>query len=194
MGRKPSVRGVYPVEDLLIPPDDLLVDTCFVYSALGKLETHYEACREFLARATEHGTTLYFSELLEVELHEVAWKVALKERWNKDWRRKRVDGRARRRAGRLSSGIMRGWNDLLRSFGHIRVEVSEVRDQYPAVMRRWGVASNDAIHVATAMYVDVPNIATHDTGLANVAQKDAQLYAPKACVKKMREFRGGPKV
>lgn len=177
----------------MVPPSTILIDTCFAYSALGRLEDEHVPCREFLERAAEGGTTLVFSELLEVELHEVAWKVALKERWGGHWQTRRADGRARRRAGRLSTGILRGWHDVLDAFDHVRIEVAEVRDDYPRIMRRWGIASYDAVHIATAEYVGVTSIATHDTGMANAPQRLAQLYAPKSYVRRMRHYRGGPK-
>lgn len=187
MGRRPSPRGVHPVETALVAPGELVLDTSFVYSALGTLEPDHEACSEFLQRAAVSGTVIWFNELLEVELHEVAWKVALKERWGSKWETHRADGRARRRAGRLSNGIMAGWRDLRDAFPFVRVDLSEVRGDYPAPMQSWGVGSYDSVHVATAVYADVPSIATRDAGFANVPQRLAQLYAPKSCVRKMRE-------
>ena len=66
---------------------------------------------------TSHETVIYFSRLLELELAEAAFKIALVEKYgDKAWKRKRSDGRVRRRAGRLSSKLMQSWGEILDTF------------------------------------------------------------------------------
>ena len=56
-------------------------------------------------RLAEAGTTFYFNRLLELELEETSFLIALKERHPKNWRRYRYDGRVRPRASRLMDEV-----------------------------------------------------------------------------------------
>jgi hypothetical protein len=67
-----------------------------------------------------------FNRLLEVELHETLFNVALKERHGKRWASARYDGRVRRRAGRLLEAGTGAWSDLLDSLSWSSVDLSDV--------------------------------------------------------------------
>jgi hypothetical protein len=82
--RRPATRGVYTIEDpALILPEVLALDTSFVVEALIETQPLHAVCAGFVERIVEAAPTVVTSELLEVELAEAAFAIALKERWVK---------------------------------------------------------------------------------------------------------------
>jgi hypothetical protein len=83
-GRRPAIRGVYAIEDpALILPEVLALDTSFVVEALIETQPLHAVCAGFVERIVEAAPTVVTSELLEVELAEAAFAIALKERWGR---------------------------------------------------------------------------------------------------------------
>ncbi len=113
-GRPARTRGVYAIEDPgLVLPATVALDTSFMVRALIETESLHASCRGFLERVIESGTTVVTSELLPVELAEASFGIALKERWGRDWRRHRADGRSRRRARRLLADVSARYESVL---------------------------------------------------------------------------------
>jgi len=189
-GRPQLPRGVFSIEaTTLVPPQDLVVDTSFVVDALISAQPNHVICHRFVERLAAVGATLYFNRLLETELVEVAFRLALKERFGKEWMRRRHDGRSRKRVGRLMGQVQAAWEETLASFSFVRVELHEVTDAMPEMMRRYGLGSHDAIHAATSLYAGVPRIATLDTGFASLPASTLTIYTNPARVSVCRGFR-----
>jgi predicted nucleic acid-binding protein len=168
-GRLASPRGVYSYEDVtLSEPPEVYLDTSFV--AAG-------------------GSTVFFSRLLETELAETAFKIALKERFGRQWMRARYDGRARRRAGRLMDETRAAWKEVLTAFAYVRLELDEVADEVPDLMRQFGLASYDAVHVASALYADVGVMVTRDATFALVPSSVLVLFTDSSRVAVCRSRR-----
>lgn len=136
-------------------------------------------------------TTIFYNRLLEAELAEALYQIALKERHPRDWKRYRHDGRARRRANGLLRRVGGAWDDLVAAFNHGIYDVGEVAHRMPDLMTRYGLASYDAIHIATAIESGVGVIVTLDASFASVPQalvpiiytnasrvRTCQLYRP----------------
>lgn len=191
-GRPALVRRVESFEEpALVIPSEVVVDTCFVVKALIKSEPLHTACQSFLTRMASHGTVIYYSRLLELEFAEVAFKIAVIEQHGRQaWPQKRRDGRVRRRAGRLSADLLKSWNDLLVAIPHLCIELEEVIDQVPSAMKKWGLASYDAAHAATAIYVDAA-IVTTDAGFGLVPESILFIYTDASRVRSCRRLRGG---
>src|SRR4051794_10643175 len=121
VGRPPLARGVYSYEDAARPcPVEALVDTSFIVEAVIKTQPGHQASQAYLARLLAAGTTLYFNRLLEMELAETAFQIALREQYgSKRWKQARYDGRARRRAGRLMEQAQDAWEDVLTYFPYV---------------------------------------------------------------------------
>lgn len=108
-GRPPLPRGIESFEpEGWQPPEALLLDTTIVVEALLPSQPHHAGCLAFFNKIGASSSTLIFNRLLETELSEVLFNIALKERHGKGWRTARYDGRARRRAGRLPVKGTRG--------------------------------------------------------------------------------------
>jgi hypothetical protein len=78
--------------------------------------------------------------LLEVELYETLFNVALKERHGKRWASARYDGCVRRRAGRFLAAGTGSWSELLESLSWSSIDLSEVNEDVPELMRSYGFA------------------------------------------------------
>lgn len=89
-GRPPSTRAVLSFEEGdWTPPEALLLDTSIVVEALLPSQPAHGACVGFFERVAATDCTLVFNRLLEMELCEVLFNVALKERYGKRWSRAR---------------------------------------------------------------------------------------------------------
>jgi hypothetical protein len=127
-GRRALHRNVHSFAELLIP-DELLLDTSFVYEALQPGQIRHRECATFLERAATNKTTFFFNRLLEIELREVAFRGAFARRWGNNWHRHRYDGRTRNAAGRQAAQTMLAWSRFLRA--RLRHEARLLR-RFPA--------------------------------------------------------------
>jgi predicted nucleic acid-binding protein len=166
------------------------LDTSFVAEALLPREPLHMACQQLLLRIVEDGTVVCFNRLLEVELYEVTYKLALKERYRNRWQDHRLDGRARRRANRLSQAMLHAWQELLGAMNYAVVELNEVTNQIPGIMGSYGLSSYDAIHAATAFYFGIDNMVSLDSGFSAVPASKLILYTNTARVGRCRRLRG----
>ena len=133
-----------------------------------------------------------FNRLLELELLEATYRLVLVERFGKgEWRRRRIDGRARRRASRLVRKLLDEWTRVLRAMNHGIVELHEVVDEIPGVMARYGFASYDAAHAATAGRMRVGGMVTLDTGFAAIPSSELELFVGARQVGRCRSLRAG---
>ncbi|WP_413318334.1 type II toxin-antitoxin system VapC family toxin [Agrococcus sp. 1P02AA] len=190
-GRPALERGVVSFEAIAEVPDAVVLDTCFVVAVLVPTEDHHGACAEFMERMVEHGTALYYNRVLEVELAETAFKIAIKKQHgSRAWPRKHADGRVRRRASRLAKRLVEEWEELLSVNPSACIELHEVSDNVLLVMTDAALHSMDAVHAATAIYVDAP-LVTIDAGFGYVPEKDLKLLVDASRVRSTRTRRGG---
>ena len=139
-----------------------------------------------------NDTTIYYNRLLEIELAEIAFKIAVKEQHGAGaWPRLRTDGRVRRRAGRLTRELLHSWEELLTTVPHLRVELEEIADLVVKNMTSYGIASYDAAHAATAAYVAADGLVTNDAGFGHVDADELALYVDALRVRSCRRHRGG---
>ena len=80
-GRPPLPRGVWSIDDLSIEaPSEAVLDTSFVVEAFIVSQPLHESCLAYLLRLVEAETNIVFNHLLEIELYEATFQLALKER------------------------------------------------------------------------------------------------------------------
>lgn len=192
-GRPPLSRGILSFEsEDWAPPSTLLLDTTIVVEALLPSQPNHAACVAFFDRIAGSETTLIFNRLLETELCEVLFNIALKEQHGKRWKTARYDGRARRRAGRLLDGGLKSWRELLDAVAWSRIELSEVSDEVPRLIGAHGLRSYDAVHAASLDFAGVSDLATLDHGFAGLPQSRASIHTTTTRLATMRRWRGGP--
>jgi len=173
-------------------PEAILLDTSVVVEALLPSEANHRACAALFRRIAESECTVIFNELLETELCEAVFRLALKERHGRNWRAARYDGRVRRRAGRLLNDGMGAWRELLDPLSWVSFGLGEVNSEVPELMRGHGLGSYDAVHAATLMAAGLTHIATLDHGFTMLPQNRATIHTTSARVATMRRWRGGP--
>lgn len=189
-GRPPATRGVFAIEDqALLLPTSVALDTSFVVEALVETQPLHEICAGFLERLIEADTTVVTSELLVVELAEAAFAIALKERWGRDWRRHRTDGRARRRGRRLLDDVTSRHDLLLSSATHVSVPVARVAPAAAVLMTDYGLASYDSVHAASAVVTGAEAMITTDTGFALLPSSLLAIYTDRSRLASCRRKR-----
>jgi predicted nucleic acid-binding protein len=194
-GRPVSPRGIYSLADReLAPPSAVVLDSSVVIEALISSQPDHDACQAFLLALAEADTLIVFNELLELELQNKAFELALQEQFGKQWRPARYDGRARRRASRRLDEVLEAWNEVLGVVRHAVYSIEEVSDEVPRLMARWGLSSYDAVHAATALSADIGTLATLDTGFSNIPASVLTLYMRPSKVRFCRQVRARPRV
>jgi predicted nucleic acid-binding protein len=189
-GRPPAERNVFSFEGAgLFLPTDAFLDTSFVVEALVSSQRYHKASQLFMERLAEASLTIYFNRLLEVEPFEATFRIALKELHPRDWLTVRPDGRARRRANALLAQTQRAWTEVLAATAWVAIELHEVIDRVPHLMGRYGLASYDAVHVASAMYAGVRDFVTLDRGFALVPASALTLHVNSSRVSPCRQLR-----
>lgn len=177
-GRPPLPRGVLAFDaPEWQPPKAVLLDTNVVAEALLANQPEHSACLAVLERLGAEGTTVIFSRLLEIELWEVAFNLALRERHpRKDVRHVRYDNRVRPRAARLLGQAHKAWEKMLGSLAWARVEIHDVASDVPRLMQDYGLQSYDAVHAATLMASEATDFVTRDSGFAVLPPEVATLH------------------
>ena len=189
-GRPPSTRQVFSFETAETTlPAEVLLDTSFVVEALIVSQPLHAAAVNFLVRLATEDVRIRFSSMLELELAETAFQIALKENHPKDWKRFRHDGRARRRASRLMAGVEEAWTSVLSYVDYVRIDVDDVIDEVPRLMRTYGLASYDAVHAATALRPDPAGIVTTDVGFCALPPASTPIFTDSTRVARCRELR-----
>jgi predicted nucleic acid-binding protein len=182
-GRPPQPRGVLAFDaPLWTPPDAVVLDTNVVAEALLANQPEHTACRTVLRRFAAEGTTVVFSRLLEIELWEVVFNLALRERHpRKNLRHVRYDKRVRPRAARLLRQAQKAWEqDVLGQLAWLRVELDEVAAGVPELMQEYGLQSYDAVHAATLTASGLVDFVTRDGGFAALPPNLTTLHTTQA--------------
>lgn len=151
----------------------------------------YAECRDAFIKMAQAGTELVHSSLLDLELVEAAYRVALRERYGKRWKQARPDGRARGRAARLAENAMASWSSIRKTLPSTCIEASDVTPAVPPLMRTHALGSYDAVHVATALHAGVHVIAALDAGFARVPASRLTIHTVSGRLARMRAVRAG---
>ena len=178
-GRPPQPRGVFAFDAPgWKPPEAVVLDTNVVAEALLSNQPEHTACRAVLRRFAAEGTTVVFSRLLEIELWEVVFNLALRERHpRKNLRHVRYDNRIRPRAARLLRQAHKAWEqDVLGQLAWLRIEIDEVAAAVPQLMQEYGFQSYDAVHAATLLTSGLVDFVTRDGGFAALPPDLATLH------------------
>jgi len=191
-GRPRLPRGITSLDtDGWRAPDAVVLDTSAIVEFLLPSQRAHHHWRSFFEVCTEHGTLLVFNRLVETELFDALFNIALQERWGKHAAHgpKRYDGRVRARAARLLDAYRERWSEVLQASDTAAIEIGEVLDRVPQLMRRYGLRSHDAVHAATAIHTQTPLIATTDTGFASLPEKTLKIVSDPHRVPHMRRRR-----
>jgi predicted nucleic acid-binding protein len=189
-GRAHATRGVFTIEDAgLLLPDAVALDTSFIVHALIESQSLHGPCSTFLERLVAEEVTVVVSELLEVELAEVTFRIALTERWGRAWRRHRTDGRVRRRGQRLLDDVQGRYRLLLDAVTEAPIPLAPVAGSAARLMTDCGLASYDAVHAATAVAAGADAIVTTDSGFGLLPPSLLAIYTNRRHLAACRALR-----
>jgi predicted nucleic acid-binding protein len=172
------------------PPDAVVIDTNVVAEALLRREPEHEVCDELFQHLVRARTVVVFSRLLEAELWEVVFNHALRRHTGRrETRYARYRRDARRAAGVMLDRAIQDWNKLLDALDWQCVELHEVADAVPDLMRAYGLQSYDAVHAATLLTSGVTDMVTRDAGFAVLMPEDATLHTTRRRLSRTRARR-----
>jgi predicted nucleic acid-binding protein len=172
------------------PPDAVVIDTNVVAEMMLPDEAEYASCDAMLRRLVEAETVVVFNRLLELELWEVVYEHALRRTVpGRDRRLRRFERDVRMGAAAALDEAKVLWNELLDDLTWERVEVKEVADAVPDLMRAYGLQSYDAVHAATLLASGVTDMVTRDAGFAVLMPEDATLHTTRRRLSRTRARR-----
>jgi len=190
-GRPPAPRGVFAFDrDNWVPPEAVVLDTNVVADALLPNEPEHASCLALMEQLAVIETVVVFNRMLEIELGEVLFNLALREKHKAHrLRHVRFDDRVRPRAARLLDDGLSAWEQMKATLSWSYVELQEVDRRVPELMKACGFQSYDAVHAATLMESGLTDFITKDAGFAKLSPTDAVLHTTQARVKNTRQRR-----
>ncbi len=172
------------------PPDAVVIDTNVVAEMMLPAEAEHASCGAVLRRLRAAGTVVVFNRLLELELWEVVYEHALRRALpGRDRRLRRFDRDVRMGPAAALDDAKRLWNELLDDLTWERVEVREVAEAVPDLMRAYGLQSYDAVHAATLLASGVTDMVTRDAGFTVLLPEDATLHTTTRRLSRTRSRR-----
>jgi predicted nucleic acid-binding protein len=172
------------------PPEATVIDTNVIAETMLPDEAEYASCKAVLSRLAEAGTAVVFNRLLELELWEVVYEHALRRAVpGRDRRLRRFDKEVRNGPALALARAHVLWNELLDDLTWERVEIREVADAVPDLMRAYGLQSYDAVHAATLLASGVTDMVTRDAGFAVLMPEDVTLHTTRRRLSRTRARR-----
>lgn len=167
-----------------------MLDTNVVAEMLLPDEPEHVMCDAVIRRFAAEGTIVVFSRILELELWEVVFNHALKRAVaRRDRRHRRFDHDVRRLAGAALTRVESYWHELLGTLDWRCVEVEDVADAVPDLMRAYGLQSYDAVHAATLLASGVTDLVSRDAGFAVLLPEDATVHTTTSRLSRTRARR-----
>ncbi len=172
------------------PPEAVVLDTSVVAETLLQDEPEHPVCDALMSCLATAKVTVVFNRLLELELWEVVFNHALKrELPHRDQRHRRFQRASRKGAMAAVTRAECDWQDLLETLDWQCVELHEVADAVPDLMRAYGLQSYDAVHAATLLTSGVTDMVTRDAGFAVLMPEDATLHTTRRRLSRTRPRR-----
>ncbi|HKG04596.1 MAG TPA: type II toxin-antitoxin system VapC family toxin [Conexibacter sp.] len=158
----------------------MVIDTNVVAEAFLTDEPEHMACDELFRCFATHRTIVVFNRLLELEMWEVVFNHALRRAVpRRDLRHRRFEHESRREAKAALNRAEQYWAELLGTLDWRCVEVDEVADAVPDLMRNYGLQSYDAVHAATLLASGISDLVSRDAGFAVLLPEDATLHTTR---------------
>ncbi len=171
------------------PPEAIVIDTNVVAEMMLPDEPEEATCDALLQRLADARTLVVFNRLLELELWEVIFNRALRRALPREDRLGRFDPSSRQTAIEALDRATHLWEELLDDLVWDCVELDEVADAVPDLMRAYGLQSYDAVHAATLLTSGVTDMVTRDAGFAVLMPEDATLHTTRRRLTRTRARR-----
>ncbi len=158
-------------------PQSLAVDISFVASCLDPQDADHRECSAYLERLTDAGTVLFFTDLTELQLHDLARALQAVER---------PDASGSRPLGRgglallppTPEDVFDRWRTLVASTEAMYCEIPEVIEGTWAVMAAHDIDATRAASVSLAKVTEADGLVTTDPAFAAVASATLPIFVP----------------
>jgi predicted nucleic acid-binding protein len=172
------------------PPEAVVIDTNVIAEMMLPDEAEHASCEMALRRLRAGETVVVFNRLLELERWEVVYEHALRHAVpGRDRRLRRFEKAVRSGPAVALERAQALWHELLDDLTWQRVEIKEVADAVPDLMRAYGLQSYDAVHAATLLASGVTDMVTRDAGFAVLLPEDATLHTTRRRLSRTRARR-----
>jgi predicted nucleic acid-binding protein len=166
------------------PPAVVLVDTNVAAEALLKGAAEHVSCVALFQRLRDEGTTVVFNRLMEIEfVGDGLQRRSAPTLPRKQLRHVRFSDDGRLRAASALDDARARWERMIARINWLRVELHEIADAVPDLMRSYGLQSYDAVHAATLSASGITDFVTRDIDFARLLPEDATLPTTAARVK-----------
>jgi predicted nucleic acid-binding protein len=153
-------------------PDRLYLDTDILIAYLFEFEPHHNRCRRFLRRVAESGRTrLFTSSLTWMEFTNAIMKTQFRARLSEEWWRQfRLSRWQDAEVRQHYLGFhLEACESLLSQFSWLEVSFTpEIRAAATRVVSMYNLRAYDAVHVGSASYVGVSDLASLDEAYRSV--------------------------
>ncbi|MFJ3382026.1 hypothetical protein ACIPJ2_16640 [Curtobacterium sp. NPDC090217] len=163
-------------------PANVVVDTSFMAAALDESAPEHEAAAVFLARLTQARTTIFFNDLVDLEMHDVAFALAAR---GPSAGGSGVDGTV----GVLARSMLARWRAVLAHAEAVHVDVALTIDDLQYYMGQFGLSAQQAAHVGTSFLSQAQRILTVDVDFGRVDERTLRIYTPERLVRATRARR-----
>lgn len=181
--------GVHSFDSGTELPKSLALDITFVASCLTAGDVDHIACSEYLRRLTDSGTVLFFTDLTELQLHDVA-------RSTRSELTRRATGGARSAprqrmtlVPRHRDDVFDRWRTLLASTEAMYCELPEVIEGLWRLMIEHEVDAARAASVSLVHATQAGGLLTTDTTYGRFDASTVSLFVPERLTDALRRQR-----
>ena len=155
------------------PPDGILFDTSFFFSAIIPQEQHHNEAKAFLQDIIDNGTVVVYSSLMPLEFWTACLKLEV-ERQEQIPRRKAVNYLKRnpsalKKYANKCSKYMQQFEENISNAEAMEVRIADVVADLESMQKAalYNLYSYDTLHVASMFHCDLENIVAFDEHICN---------------------------
>jgi len=174
--------GVFAIEQVSTMPTSIVLDQSFVVGALESSAPGHDAAAGFLERMVHSGTTMFFNDLLELQLQDAAFDLAQREVHA-------AGMRSKDQVSILARALLGRWQKLIESSEAVYVELPPLLEDSMYYQERFGLPAADSLHAAMVMASDADGIATIDQAFGAVDPSLLPVFTPAQFVRGTRARR-----
>jgi hypothetical protein len=175
-------RRVHPLDAATPCPRKVAVDAEFVVAALEPSARGHREAALFLGRLSGAGTLIFFTDLLELRLHDAELaRRQLASTLVADRPRVDLPGTNQRRLTAVpapEADLFDRWRALPRTAEMVHVELPDLITRAWPHMQRAGVDSTQAVHVAMVEEASADGLVTTDPTYGSVDETILPLFVP----------------
>lgn len=189
-GHAPTDGSVLPLDRLSVMPTKLVVETTFVRALLDEDAPEHGVASKVLADLIRAETRLFFDDLTELDVHDLAFEFADRVvLGGPDGRLPRQTGPA---ASTLARAVLSRWRAVRAESDAVHVELREVIGGFLYFMEHYGLSAPQAIQANLVLSSGAAGIVTLDTAFAAVDESLLRIFTVESVLRRFpaRRARG----